>query len=83
LLDEPASGLDAAETTRLAEHLIRIRDERGLPILLIEHDMSLVMEVSDHIEVLDFGRLIAGGAPDDIRNDKTVISAYLGETSVA
>lgn len=83
LLDEPASGLDVAETQQFAEHLVRIRDEHSLSILLIEHDMSLVMDVSDHVDVLDFGRTLASGSPSEVRADPRVIAAYLGEEAVA
>ena len=83
LLDEPASGLDPAETEHFAEQLIRIRDNRRIPILLIEHDMDLVMTISDHVYVLDFGRNLADGSPREIREDERVIAAYLGEEDVA
>jgi ABC-type branched-subunit amino acid transport system ATPase component/ABC-type branched-subunit amino acid transport system permease subunit len=79
LLDEPASGLDIAETDVLAEHLMRIRDDMGHTILLIEHDMRLVMMVSDYVYVLDFGRNLAEGVPDVVQRDPQVIAAYLGE----
>jgi branched-chain amino acid transport system ATP-binding protein len=79
-LDEPAAGLNPRETAELGQLLVRIRDEFGIGVLLIEHDMSVVMGISDHIVVLDYGRRIADGAPDQIKNDPNVIKAYLGET---
>jgi branched-chain amino acid transport system ATP-binding protein len=79
LLDEPASGMDAAETDELARLLLRIRRSFRVSMLCVEHDMRLVMAVSDHIHVLDFGRLIAEGRPDEVRSNPAVIAAYLGE----
>ena len=78
-LDEPAAGLNAAESAQLNQLLLRIRAEQDIGILLIEHDMSVVMGISDRIVVLDYGRKIAEGTPDEIRNDERVIKAYLGE----
>ena len=77
LLDEPAAGLNAAETEALVELLFQIRD-RGITILLVEHDMSLVMNVSDHITVLNFGKKIAEGSADEVEHNQEVIDAYLG-----
>ena len=78
-LDEPAAGLNARESTLLNELLLFIRDEHKIGMLLIEHDMSVVMGISDHIVVLDYGRKISDGTPESVRNDPAVIRAYLGE----
>ena len=77
LLDEPAAGLNPDETQALADTILRIR-ERGITVLLIEHDMSLVMRIAQDIVVLDFGKKIAEGTPDEIKQHPDVIAAYLG-----
>jgi ABC-type branched-subunit amino acid transport system ATPase component len=78
LLDEPAAGLNDDETRRLADTVRKIRDE-GVTVLLVEHDMSFVMDISDEVVVLDYGRKIAEGPPLMIQNNEEVIKAYLGE----
>ena len=78
-LDEPAAGLNPRETADLNELLLFIRDEHQIGVLLIEHDMRVVMGISDHIVVLDYGRKISDGTPEHVRNDPAVIRAYLGE----
>lgn len=78
LLDEPAAGMNPQETNELTAFIGEIRDSFHLTVFLIEHHMDLVMDISDRIYVLDFGRLIAQGTPDEIQNNKHVIDAYLG-----
>lgn len=77
LLDEPTAGMNPTETRELGEQILRLRDD-GLSILVIEHDMSLIHQVCDEIYVLNFGRIIAHGTPEEIRTNETVIEAYLG-----
>ena len=82
-LDEPAAGLNPRESAQLGDLLRLIRDEHATSILIIEHDMSVVMKISDHVVVLDYGALISDGTPDFVRNDPHVIAAYLGVSDAA
>ncbi len=78
-LDEPAAGLNVRESAELNALLAYIRDQHRIALLLIEHDMSVVMEISDHVVVLDYGKQISAGSPAEVRKDPAVIRAYLGE----
>ncbi len=79
LLDEPAAGLDDAESLTLTAMIARIRDDIGCAVLLVEHDMRIIFRVCEYIQVLDMGRTIAVGLPPEIRTDKAVVAAYLGQ----
>lgn len=78
LLDEPAAGMNPQETKELTDFIVEIRDKYNLSVFMIEHHMDLVMRISDRVYVLDFGRLIAEGTPEEVQNNQTVIDAYLG-----
>jgi branched-chain amino acid transport system ATP-binding protein len=78
LLDEPTAGMNPQESAELTDFMHKLRDERGLTILLIEHDMQVVMGVSEHITVLDHGQKIAEGSPEEVRENPRVVEAYLG-----
>jgi sulfate-transporting ATPase len=78
LLDEPAAGLDENESAELARLIRRLADERNMAILLVEHDVGLVMSTCDRIVVIDFGKVIGSGTPEEIRGDVAVRDAYLG-----
>jgi branched-chain amino acid transport system ATP-binding protein len=83
LLDEPAAGLDDQESVELADTIAQIRDDYGCAVLLVEHDMRVIFRVCETIQVLDFGRTMAVGSPDEIRTNQKVIAAYLGAEAAA
>jgi sulfate-transporting ATPase len=81
MLDEPAAGLDESESRELARLIRNLADERKMGVLLVEHDVGMVMSTCDRIVVIDFGRVIASGTPDEIRTNQAVLEAYLGSST--
>ncbi|BBD07429.1 ABC transporter ATP-binding protein [Desulfovibrio ferrophilus] len=78
LLDEPMAGMNLEETEDMARYILDINEEWGVTVLLVEHDMGVVMDLSDHVVVLDFGQVLASGSPDEVKNNPDVVAAYLG-----
>jgi branched-chain amino acid transport system ATP-binding protein len=83
MLDEPVAGMNREETEDMARFILDIQEERGITVLLIEHDMGLVMDISNHVVVLNFGQVIGEGTPAEVRHDPEVVRAYLGEKAAA
>jgi branched-chain amino acid transport system ATP-binding protein len=79
LLDEPVAGMNLEETEDMARYILDVRDELGIPLIMVEHDMGLVMDLADRVMVVDFGRPICTGTPREVQDNPDVIRAYLGE----
>jgi len=82
MLDEPVAGMTREETEDMARFILDLQEQRGMTILLIEHDLGMVMDISNHVAVLNFGRLVASGRPEEVRTNPDVVSAYIGAADV-
>jgi branched-chain amino acid transport system ATP-binding protein len=82
LMDEPVAGMNAEETEDMARFILDIKEERGVTIVLIEHDMNVIMDISDRVMVMNFGQKLAEGAPQEVQSHPEVVKAYLGEKKV-
>ena len=82
MLDEPVAGMNREETEDMARFILDLQEQRGMTILLIEHDLGMVMDISNHVAVLNFGRLVASGRPEEVRANPDVVSAYIGAADV-